>query len=373
MQNLKVNHQLQTDTVAFEDRVTRNQIRDFANTLDAVSLILKRIRFRAHKLRDTVDALQGIAGGRYEFNCSHATLARRLEHRGEERAAEMYAFRKVGALKKEQARIGVMLFTIESGGGIDHKPMHYTDHLTRVANWAMRQARASERWKEHPGKALSEQIDAAIEMLPKATGDDDGERESMPLDDGLLIQRDSSQALNGWLRACDRVAKNGGDPIAFAALQAERFQHQVKSRYQARPLSDLQKCRSETRDAFAGSQAVPAPPRTAPDARCACKTPHASEFCDDERLLYARSNDSIRAPEAYAQAKAVRDGRDDGLIRAWQAQDTTWEPQTEAETVRHPSITAQDDLEELEREYEANRRELDKAERWLKVQPAASG
>jgi bifunctional DNA primase/polymerase-like protein/primase-like protein len=234
-----------TQPTNFAEHHTRQQMRDFANTLDAVSLILKAIGFRSHKLRDVVDALQGIAGGRGEFNCSHSLLARRLEHSGNDKAAETYAFRKVAGLKKEQSRIGVMLFGIESGGGIEHKPMHYTDYLTPVANWAMQQARASETWKVHPGKALAEQIPEAVEMLPKVNAGGNQEKDSMPLDDNAYIQKMINQSINYALKACDRAAEKGTDDIAIARMAAERLIRYAEDRHNSRAESNLQICRFE--------------------------------------------------------------------------------------------------------------------------------
>lgn len=234
-----------TQSTNFAEHHTRQQMRDFANTLDAVNLILKEIGFRSHKLRDVVDALQGIAGGRGEFNCSHSVLARRLEHGGNDKAAETYAFRKVAALKKEQVRVGMMLFGIESGGGIEHKPMHYTDYLTPIANWAMQQARASEMWKVHPGKALAAQIPEAVEMLPKVKAEGNQDKDSMPLDDEEYIQKMIKQSINYALKACDRAAGKGTDDIAIARMAAERLIRYAEDRHNLRVESNLQICRFE--------------------------------------------------------------------------------------------------------------------------------
>lgn len=62
------------------------------------------------------------------------------------------------------------------------------------------------------------------------------------------------------------------------------------------------------------SQAIPSPPREQLQA-CVCKVPHGSEFCDDERLSIATHQPSIKVPSSYAQAKEVRAGRDDHLLR----------------------------------------------------------
>lgn len=56
--------------------------RDFANVTDATSMILVALGFRSRRLRDFICGLQGVAGARHEFDCTHLTLARRLDHSG---------------------------------------------------------------------------------------------------------------------------------------------------------------------------------------------------------------------------------------------------------------------------------------------------
>jgi len=221
---------------------TRQQSKNFAHTLDAVNYILRYLGFPAHKLRDVVDGLQGAAGGRGEFYLSHLALARRLRHTGKEETAEAYARRKVAALDAAQRKAGRMLFTVTGGGGIEHKRTHYVDHLTPVAVWMMQQARASELWsgdeskgiKPNPGRAIESFAEAAIKMLPPAPGEDEQERESMPIEDELYIQRMINQSINCAVKACDRVAENGGDDLAIAEMAAERLCRYVRDRHNER-------------------------------------------------------------------------------------------------------------------------------------------
>jgi hypothetical protein len=202
---------------SFEDRRSHQQIRDFAHTLDATSHILKAAGFRLHKLRDVVDALQGIAGGRREFDCSHRTLARRLEHGGKDETADAYAARKVAALEKEQLRIGVELFTIERGGGIEHKRTHYTDNITAIANRAMQRARESELWKENPGKALESQMPEAVKMLPPVAPDESENSDGPdPVPAGVRIARNRSHVLSRARANFEIIAESGGDIVAHA-------------------------------------------------------------------------------------------------------------------------------------------------------------
>ena len=213
---------------------TRQQTKTYAHTLDAVNYILRRLDFPAHKLRDVVDGLQGAAGGRGEFYLSHLALARRLRHAGKDETAEAYARRKVAALKVAQRKTGRMLFTITEGGGIEHKRTHYVDHLTPVAVWMMQQARASELWETHPGKAIEAFTEAAIEMLPPAPVEDKQEREPMPIEDDLYIQRMINQSINCAVKACDRAAENGGDDLAIAEMAIERMRRYIRDRHNER-------------------------------------------------------------------------------------------------------------------------------------------
>jgi hypothetical protein len=48
-----------------------------------------------------------------------------------------------------------------------------------------------------------------------------------------------------------------------------------------------------------------------------CKTPHDSEFCDDERFELAHTQTTIYNAAAYSSSKEVREGRDDHLLRRW--------------------------------------------------------
>lgn len=240
------------NSTQYNQRDARQQIKDFAHTLDASSYILRKLNIPIHKLRDVVDALQGAGGGRSEFDLSHLSLARRLRHTGIEKTAEAYARRKVAALDREQRKAGRMLFTIERGGGFEHKRTHYTDNLTPVANWMMQQARTSDLWAQNPGRAIEAFTDAALEMLPEATSEDEQERDSMPIEDDLYIQRMISQSINCALKACDRAAENGGDDVAVARMAAERLLRYAEDRHRARKPSDagegLQICKPSEAD-----------------------------------------------------------------------------------------------------------------------------
>jgi hypothetical protein len=213
---------------------TRQQIKTFAHTLDGVNYILNRLDFPSHKLRDVVDGLQGAAGGRGEFYLSHLALARRMRHAGKDETAEAYARRKVAALDAAQRKTRRMLFTVTQGGGIEHKRTHYVDHLTPAANWMMQQARASDLWEKHSGRAIEAFAEAAIEMLPPAPVEDEEGREPVPIEDDLYIQRMLNQSVNCAIKACDRAAEKGGDDLAIAEMAIERLRRYVRDRHNER-------------------------------------------------------------------------------------------------------------------------------------------
>ncbi|HEV7844302.1 MAG TPA: bifunctional DNA primase/polymerase, partial [Pyrinomonadaceae bacterium] len=74
--------------------------------------------------------------------------------------------------------------------------------------------------------------------------EDERERNPMQIEDDLYIQRMLSQSLNCALKACDRVAENGGDDIAVARMTAERLLRYAEDRHRSRtPDEPLQICR----------------------------------------------------------------------------------------------------------------------------------
>lgn len=201
--------------------------RDFAHTLDATTALLGATGLRIHKHRDVIDALQGIGGGRVEFDCSHTTLARRMDHSGQKHAAETYVSRKLDALIREQRRVGKEFFTIVRGGGIEHRRTHYIDNLTPVAVAVMRRARASATWKQNPGAALMEQAVLALDEIPDSPRDEKTERDPLPMDNDELIQRNCALSVNAFERALELVAANHGNIDTLARLHLERLTKRV--------------------------------------------------------------------------------------------------------------------------------------------------
>lgn len=290
-------------TGSSEELRSRQQIRDFAHTLDAASFILRELGFPLHKLRDVVDGLQGAAGGRREFELSFLALARRLRHAGKAETAETYAQRKVKALDAAQRRCGRMLFTIKRGGGIEHKRTTYVDHLTAAANWMMQRARESDLWAANPGRAIESFVAAAIEMLPLAPAEDEAEHDPMPIEDDLYIQRMINQGINYALKGCERAAELGRDPAAVARMAAERLMRYAEG---------VQKCTPPAEDAgepLEGYKNVPLP----------VETPEIP--ATDAALGYARGGCPVfpvRADKTPHTARGFKDATtDEEAIRSW--------------------------------------------------------
>lgn len=209
-----------------------NLKRDFANVTDATSMLLDELQFRSRRLRDFICGLQGVAGARHEFNCTHQTLARRLDHNGRNEAATLFVTRYLAALEKEQRRVGRLLFRIERGGGFDRKPTRYVDYITPAAVWMTRQARQSELWKESHIRALAEFVSAAIEMLPSA---EEEEIENMQIDrystaPDVQLARNETHAFSRARANLNIKREKGENVIGYAEDLIERFAAEIRER-----------------------------------------------------------------------------------------------------------------------------------------------
>jgi hypothetical protein len=210
---------------------TINLKRDFANVTDATSMILVALGFRSRRLRDFICSVQGVAGARHEFDCTHLALARRLDHSGRNEAAELFVTRYLAALEKEQRRVGRYLFKIERGGGMERKPTHYVDHITPAAVWVTRQARQSALWKESHTRAMAEFISDAVEMLPLI----EEESQDMPTEDsatppGVKLARNEHHALSRARTNLSIVKESGGDVVGYAESLVARFKADILER-----------------------------------------------------------------------------------------------------------------------------------------------
>ena len=206
--------------------------RDFANVTDATSMILVELQFRSRRLRDFICGLQGVAGARRDFDCTHLALARRLDHAGRNEAAELFVSRHLATLEKEQRRVGRLLFKIDRGGGFDRKPTHYVDYITPAAVWMTRQARKSELWKESHTRALAEFTAAAIEMLPLI---EEVEAEEMQNDRykttlDVQLARNESHAFSRARANLNIKKEKGESVIDYAEALIERFAARVRER-----------------------------------------------------------------------------------------------------------------------------------------------
>jgi hypothetical protein len=210
---------------------TINLKRDFANVTDATSMILVALLFRSRRLRDFICGLQGVAGARHEFFCTHLALARRLDHSGRDEAAELFVTRYLAALDKEQHRVGRYLFKIQRGGGMERKPTHYVDYITPAAVWIVKQARASALWKESHTRAMAEFIPNAVEMLPLI----EEETQNMPTEDsatppGVKLARNEHHALSRARTNLNIVKESGGDVVGYAESLIARFKADILER-----------------------------------------------------------------------------------------------------------------------------------------------
>ncbi len=201
------------------------QKRTFANVTDATSFLLKDLGFRSRRLRDFICGLQGVAGARHEFDCTHRVLARRLNHGGKAETAETFVSRCLAALEKEQHRTGRILFHVERGGGVERKPTHYIDYVTPAAVWIVRQAQASEVWAESHTRAMQVFVPAATEMLPlvKESQAEEIDGDVLAVPDGVRIARNRKHAIT---RACanfEIIAENHGDIIEHAQSLAKEI------------------------------------------------------------------------------------------------------------------------------------------------------
>ncbi len=196
-----------------EQKEIEQQKKNFCFTLDAVSLILQSLGFHTIKLRALIDALQGVAGGRKEFDCPHLNLARRLdlEHKKEVKpeGKQRRVGRMLDVLNDEQKRVGKMLFKVTRGGGYEHKPTSYVDYLTELANSAVRETQDRMRNEDIDSsdfkKILQEEAEKAASLLPDMPKNNYINLEkSNPSDDSIKILQEVTLSLNAFERALSR-------------------------------------------------------------------------------------------------------------------------------------------------------------------------
>lgn len=206
---------------------------DFAHVTHTTSLILATIGFPLRRRRNIICALQGKAGGRIHFECSHLALARALEHTGKRLTAEMAVYREIKALREFQETTGFILFDIISANGDERRRTTYKDRITPVAAWAVEQARRGEDWVRNPAIAMERQIQAAVARLdrrdlvvsPAPAGGGDAAvsaREVRRVDPASSLARKRTDAMTRILNCYDLVAGIDGAEhvIGFAEALA---------------------------------------------------------------------------------------------------------------------------------------------------------
>jgi hypothetical protein len=220
------------------DQDIEQRKRAFAYVLDASSLILKAKGFHIQRVRAVIDALQGAAGGRDEFECSHLNLARRLDVGNETEVSNEAKIRRVqrllAVLDAEQDRTGKKVFTIIRGGGFEHKKTKYIDNLTELAVLAVKYTKDrmnKENIQSSRFKIILEEESIKIsDYLPEAVKKTADQKEKpMPLDDDLYIQRECNHALNSFERGLERWLKKGGDFDSFLQLHQERLRKRAEN------------------------------------------------------------------------------------------------------------------------------------------------
>lgn len=212
---------------------------DFANVTEMTGLMLNRIGFRSRRLRDFICGLQGVAGARVEFDCTHPHLARRLDHNGKQEAATTFVSRYLDALEKEQRRVGKMLFRIDRGGGRERRPTHYVDFVTPCAVWAVEKARRSELWQESHSRALEAFAEAAVEMLPsieKGSGEVKTNSYLTPVK--VRIARNKRHAITRVCANFNLILEAHGDVIAHAQEISDELLKRARLITQNQEVSD---------------------------------------------------------------------------------------------------------------------------------------
>jgi hypothetical protein len=180
-------------------------------------MILRAINFPLKRRHNIISAIQGKAGGRAAFAMSHLTLARSMQHTGNDDAARAYVRRELDALDAFQRRTGYLLFNINRGGGADHERTSYEDLLTPAALWAVEAARNDRaEWAAHPGKALAARIPEAVARLHRFEPESVSLPEPVPETAGVRIARNRKHAISRTRAALELVKENDGDVVGFA-------------------------------------------------------------------------------------------------------------------------------------------------------------
>jgi hypothetical protein len=177
-----------------------------------------------------VAGLHGLLNGRETHSfpalIAHKYAAPHFNYAGREENSDVFMGRFLDALKAAEIKAGRKCFEIERANGVTTiVTTYHHDYIGEAALWALTEARASEEWKKHPAKAVTDElIDRAIALLPVRTAPEKGDKTdgSSVTDDavikGMRTKIDTMTEALLWA-----VAKAGSDPLA--ELEASQRRH----------------------------------------------------------------------------------------------------------------------------------------------------
>jgi hypothetical protein len=177
-----------------------------------------------------VAGLHGLLNGRETHSfpalIAHKYAAPHFNYAGREENSDVFMGRFLDALKAAEIKAGRKCFEIERANGVTTiVTTYHADYIGEAALWALTEARASEEWKKHPAKAVTDElIDRAIAKLPVRTPP-----EKVDKSDGASVTDDA--VIKGMRTKIDTmteallwaVAKAGSDPLA--ELEASQRRH----------------------------------------------------------------------------------------------------------------------------------------------------
>jgi hypothetical protein len=230
--------------------------------------------------------LSPTAGALYRFYCRWRDHETGYSWKKFEHAREALALTRATAYRSQKELLdGFWIFETGEGrvglGGGSFAPVDKTEQATRV--WMLlRDQLAESKRLENGGKASLKIETAPIE-------------ESQNRDSNLNFETENPK-------------------IETNRLKIETAPYIDRARVSSSSSSILSSTHTHSSTAQPAAREGPAEERV-----CVCRLPHGSEFCDGVRLAYARNQPEIINPTGYAQSAPVRAGRDDQLIREWQA------------------------------------------------------
>jgi hypothetical protein len=219
-------HVFVTDREARQVKTNHQQLAHVINRMTA------RMGFPDKAARCVV-GLHGLLNGREPHSLpaliGHKYAARQFNYAGQEENSDVFMGRYLDALKDAEIKAGRKCFEIERANGVTTIiTTYHADYLGEAALWALTEARASDEWKKHPAKAVTDElIDLAIARLPERVAPEPG-----VTSDGASITDDA--IIKGlWTRvdtlteaAMRKVALAGGDPLA-ALEEVQRRQRRI--------------------------------------------------------------------------------------------------------------------------------------------------